>query len=149
MAREAGVVQEVFNEMMSGLWGFIPLSRADAHGFLMECARRVPPNLFIIAEHEGKPMGMLVSFPYATPLRGGSGGKVRLAIGGISPGYRGMGIHRLVLNEMYRQLFHLGFTEGEASQVAESNENVKMKVLKPVLGDEIIKIFRVYKRKLK
>lgn len=147
--REAVIVREINNKMMSGLWGHIPITPEEARGFLLYCARHVPPGLFILAEVNRAPAGMLVNFPYKMPDRDGTGGKIRVAIGGIVPEFRQKGIHRLILREFYKQAKKLGFTEGEASQVAESNENVKTKVIRPVFGGEIIKIYRVYSRDIR
>ncbi|MFZ5631691.1 MAG: GNAT family N-acetyltransferase [Bacillota bacterium] len=144
ISREAPIVREISNKMMSGVWGYIPMTLDDVRAFLMHCARHVPPGLFIIAEVKREPAGMTVNIPYKMPKADGTGGKLRLAIGGLLPEFRQKGIHRLLLRELYKQAKNLGFTGGEASQVAESNEDIKKKVIKPFFGDEIIKIFRVY-----
>jgi len=146
--REARVVQEINNKAMARIWGFIPITLADARGFLMSLASRVPPGLFIIMEVDGNPAGMFLSIPYKKPGTDGSGGKVRLAIGGIVPEFQHRGLHWVVLKEFYTRCKRLGFTRGEASQVAESNEVIKRKIIKPMFGGEIIKLYRVYRRDL-
>lgn len=146
--REAKILQEINNKAMARIWGFIPMAPGDAQGFLMGLATRVPASLFIIAEVDRKPAGMLLSIPYKQPDRGGTGGKIRLAIGGIVPEFQHRGIHWLILKEFYSRCKKLGFTEGEASQVAESNEVVKRRIIRPVFGGEIIKLYRVYRQDL-
>lgn len=146
--REAKLLQEILNKAFSKMWGFIPMTFNDVWGFLKNAASYVPPDLFIIIEVEGKPAGMLFSIPYKKPRKDGSGGKIRLAIGGIVPQFQHRGLHWLVLKEFYKRCKKLGFTEGEASQVAESNSAVKRRIIKPVFGGEIVKLYRVYKQDL-
>ncbi|KAF1085595.1 hypothetical protein SPSYN_01738 [Sporotomaculum syntrophicum] len=147
-AREARIVQEINNKAMSGIWGFIPMSLADTQGFLMSLVGQVPPDLFMIIEVNGQPAGMFLSIPYKNPGRKDSGGIIRLAIGGVVPEFRHMGLHWKVLRSFYAWCKKHGYTEGEASQVAESNDTVKRKIIMPLFGGQLIKLFRVYQRKL-
>jgi len=144
--QEAKVIREINNKSMSGIWGFIPMSLADTQGFLMSLAGQVPPDLFMVIEVAGQPAGMFLSIPYKKPDRGGSGGIIRLAIGGIVPEFRHMGIHWQGLHSFYKWCKKHGYTQGEASQVAESNDTVKRKIIMPLFGGQIIKLFRVYQR---
>lgn len=146
--REAKIVQEINNRMLAGMWGFIPLSLADTRGFLMSLSSRVPPDLFMIAEVHGRPAGMFLSIPYQKPGQDGDGGVIRLAIGGIVPEFRHQGIHWQLLKSFYTWCKEHGYTRGEASQVAESNDTVKRKIIMPLFGGQIIKLFRVYRRSL-
>jgi GNAT superfamily N-acetyltransferase len=146
--KEAQIIKEINNKAMARIWGFIPLTTADAQGFLMSLATHVPAKLFIIVEVEGKPAGMMLAIPYKKPDKRGSGGVLRLAIGGIVPEFQLRGIHWLVLKEFYRRCKELGYSEGEASQVAESNEVVKRRIIRPMFGGEVIKLYRVYRREL-
>lgn len=145
LMREAGILREFHNSAMSGLWGHIPLTYNDARGFLESLAQRVPPQLFLICEVEGKLAGLLLSIPGRN--RDGSM-FVRHAVGGIMPEFRKRGIHLHVLKESYKQCHRLGLTRGEGSQVAESNSAVKKSVINPIFGGETIKAYRVYKKSL-
>ncbi len=147
-AREAKVIQEINNKAMAGIWGFIPMSLADTQGFLMSLVGQVPPDLFMIIEVAGQPAGMFLSIPYKKPGRGDDGGIIRLAIGGMVPEFRHKGIHWKVLSSFYTWCKKHGYTEGEASQVAESNNTVKRKIIMPLFGGQLIKLFRVYQREL-
>lgn len=149
MIKEAKIIREINNKAMSEIWGFIPMTLNDARGFLTGLARHVPPNLFLIIEVEGEPAGMFLSIPYQKPNQEGAGGVLRLAIGGVVPKFRHKGVHWQVLKYFHKQCKKLGFTMGEVSQVAESNEIIKRKIIVPVFGGEIIKLFRIYKRDLR
>lgn len=146
--REAKIVKEINNKAMSRLWGFIPMTSGDAQGFLLGLSTRVPANLLIIVEVEGKPAGMMLSIPYKQPGSDGSSGKIRLAIGGIVPEFQHRGLHWIVLKEFYSRCKKMNFVEGEASQVAESNSAIKRRIINPMFGGEIIKLYRVYKQDL-
>lgn len=139
---EAAVVREIYNQSMARVWGFIPLTLSDARGFLSGLAGRVPPDLFLLVEVAGEPAGMLLAIP------DGATGRLRLAVGGLVPRYQRRGIHWQGLKEFYRRCRRLGYTEGEVSQIAESNSAVKRKIIKPLLGGKVIKIYRVYVRKI-
>ncbi|MHB8158668.1 MAG: GNAT family N-acetyltransferase [Desulfocucumaceae bacterium] len=145
LMREANILRDFHNTAMSEMWGFIPVSLSDSVGFIMSLAARVPPELFIIAEVDNRLAGLLLSIPYR--INSGKG-FIRHAIGGIMPDFRHRGIHLIVLQESYRQCKRLGLTEGEGSQVAESNKAVKRSVLNPIFGGEITKIHRVYQKVL-
>lgn len=147
IAREAALYRDFHNRSMSENWGFIPITPDDARGTVENFARRVPPELFAICELKGKVVCMGISIPYQAPGRDG-GGLIRHAIGGVLPEYRGKGVHRLLIRELFRQCKRLGFTSGEGSQVAESNQRILGKVVHPLYGREIIKLYRVYRRPL-
>ncbi|MCF8021866.1 MAG: hypothetical protein K9L17_04120 [Clostridiales bacterium] len=143
LSKELKIINQVINKSMARIWGFIPMTQNDTREFLMAMAERVPRNLFKIIEVDGKPAGMLLSIPYVKPSHN-RGGKLRLAVGGMVPDFQCRGIHWAVLNNFYNTCRKLGFTEGEASQVAESNDAVKRRIIKPLFGGEIIKNYRVY-----
>ncbi|SFR13292.1 GNAT family N-acetyltransferase [Desulfoscipio geothermicus] len=143
---EARIIMEINNRSMSGIWGFIPMTIEEASGFLQSLAARVPPDLFLIFEMGGEPAGMFLSIPIRRPGPDGNDGVIRLAIGGVVPEFQHRGIHWVVLREFYERCRKLGYTSGEASQVAESNDVVKRKVIKPLFGGKVIKLYRVYKR---
>lgn len=144
--KDARVVMEVHNRAMSDIWGFIPITMEDAAGFLFGLLGRVPPDLFMIFELDGQTAGMFLSIPVQPPGPAGTNGVIRLAIGGLMPEFRHRGIHWQALREFYRRCSKLGYTRGEASQVAESNDVVKRKIIRPLFGGQVIKLYRVYKR---
>lgn len=143
--REAGIMRDFHNKAMSGLWGHIPITFNDARGFIESLSSRVPPQLFLICEHEGRLAGLLLSIPYRE--KDGTW-FIRHAIGGIMPQFRRQGIHWHILKESFKQCRRLGLERGEASQVAESNSAVKKSVINPVFGKEAIKVYRVYQQRL-
>ncbi|WP_027365117.1 GNAT family N-acetyltransferase [Desulfotruncus alcoholivorax] len=145
--KEAGIMQEINNRAMTEIFGFIPMTLQEAQSFLMGLSTHVPPSCFLIAEVNGKPAAMLISIPYIRPARD-KDGYIRLAIGGVIPEFRQKGIPKAILKAMYNNYRKLGYTRGEASQVASSNNDIKSKILKPLMGAEIIKTHRVYKKKL-
>ncbi len=147
--REAKIIREINNKAMSGIWGFIPMSLADTQGFLISLIGQVPPDLFMIIEVAGRPAGMFLSIPYKKPGQRNNDGIIRLAIGGMVPEFRHKGIHWKVLRSFYAWCKKHGYTEGEASQIAESNDTVKRKVIMPLFGGQLIKLFRVYQRELR
>lgn len=145
--KEARLMKEINNRAMSDIFGYIPMTLQEAQSFLISLATHVPPSCFLIAEVKGKPAGMLISIPYVRPMRG-MDGYIRIAIGGIVPEYRLKGIPKLIFRELYKNCRKLGYTRGEASQVASSNNDVKTKVLRPLMGGTVIKTHRVYKKTL-
>lgn len=143
---EAKIIMDVHNKAMSGIWGFIPMTIEDAGGFLLSLAFKVPRELFLILEMDGTTAGILLSIPIKRPGAQGVDGVIRLAIGGLVPEFRHRGIHWYAMKEFYARCRERGYTRGEASQVAESNDVVKRKIIKPLFGGKVIKLYRVYKR---
>lgn len=148
ISEEAQIIKEINNRAMSEIWGFIPMTLNDAQGFVRNLASEVPPQFVAIAEVDRKPAAMMLAIPYKKPYSNGTGGILRLAIGGVVPEVRHKGIHWIVLEKFLKQCEKLGYAEGEISQVAESNHVFKRKVAKHVFGGRIIKIHRVYKKDL-
>ncbi|AGL02339.1 hypothetical protein [Desulfoscipio gibsoniae] len=145
--KEAKIIQELYNKIFPKMWGFLPITHGDAQAMVLGLVNSVPPDLFLIAEVHRKPAGIHLAIPHKKPQRDRSGGKVRLAIGGVMPEFRKKGLHRLMLKECYKQCRKLGLVTGEVSQVTESND-VKSKIISPIIGKEITKIYRVYKKDL-
>ena len=145
--KEAKIIQELFNKIFPEMWGFIPVTHEDAQAMVLGLAKSVPHDLFLITEVHGKPAGIHLAIPYKKPRRNGSGGKVRLALGGVMPEFRKKGLHRLQLKECYERCRKLGLVTGEVSQVTESND-VKSKIIAPLIGKQLFKIYRVYKKDL-
>ncbi|MBF7082227.1 hypothetical protein IT084_04460 [Desulfallas sp. Bu1-1] len=146
--RDARLIQEIYNKAFSEMWGFIPMSLGDVQGLMMGAGQHIPRSLFLIIEVDRKPAAMFLSIPYKKPKKDGTGGKVRLAVAGIVPEFRKKGLHRQGLGVFYKICRRLGYTEGEASQVAESNDTVKRVIIKPIFGGDVTKIYRVYRRDL-
>lgn len=146
--RDARMIREIYNKAFAEMWGFIPMSLGDVRGLMMGLGQHIPRSLFLIVEVNRQPAAMFLAIPYQKPRKDGTGGKLRLAVAGIVPEFRKKGLHRQGLGVFYQICRKLGYTEGEASQVAESNETVKRVIIKPIFGGNITKIYRVYRREL-
>ena len=73
---------------------------------------------------------------------------VRIAVGGVVPEFRHKRVHLPLIRGLYEGCRKLGCTRGESSQVSESNDSVRLKVVKPILGDELVRLHRVYQKKI-
>ena len=144
--REARVITEIYNQSMARVWGFIPMTKAEAGAFLSGLAGSVPAELFMVAEMDGEPAGMFLSIPIKRPGPAGHDGVLRLAVAGVTPKFQHQGIHWLGLKMFYEKCRRLGYTTGEASQVADSNKVIKRRIIIPLFGGKVIKLYRVYQR---
>jgi len=146
LSREARIIMEIYNQSMAKIWGFIPMTMEEAGGFLSGLADSVPAELFMVIEMAGEPAGMFLSIPIKKPGPDGNDGVLRLAVAGVVPKFQHRGIHWFGLKMFYEKCRRLGYTRGEASQVAESNSVVKRKIIMPMFGGKVIKLYRVYQR---
>lgn len=159
-------MQSIFHTMLKPGFGFAPMSHAE---FMTIVNRLRPlvllrPELSLIAEVEGEPVGFAITVPdthlaqkeangYLFPFglakmlwKARSIVRLRGLLFGIKDGWRRRGIDALLAYESFTQAIALGYQAGELGWAMEDDTLVNRML--QAAGGKHVKTFRVYERPL-
>lgn len=156
------IVGHLFNSTLSHFRDFVPMEQEDFARFAAEFRPLVDPDLALIAEIEGEPVGFGVALPDPNRILMHLNGRllpfgwakmlwyrnridvVTFKLMGVMPEYRRRGIDALIYLDMLRAVFEKGYRWLDGSLTAEGNMLVNL--LAGRLGAERYKHYRVYQR---
>lgn len=164
LKRDIEIVLNMANISTSDNWGYVPVTDAEASAIAKEMKPVLDPELVMIAEVKGDPIGYLLAFPdmnviikdmkgRITPL-----GLLKLLSGkknirdyrvwalGIVPQYLRKAIDTLFYKKLYEVMSEKNPRQVEANYVLEDNMAMNNPILK--LGFEEAKRYRVYEMAL-
>lgn len=160
---EVDTIRQLYNDAWEDNWGFVPLSEAEFRHMAADMKQIVDPDLALIAEVDGRPIGFALSLPdinVALKSLNGSlfptgifkllwntkvSNKVhglRTLIMGLVPEYRRKGIDSLLYLRTYQIGTSKGYNKSELSWILETNE--LMRSAAKTLGADEYKRYRVY-----
>ena len=161
---EMMVFKEVYNAAWEKNWGFIPLTDEELF-YLGERLRQIiVPELTLIAEHEGKPVGFLGMVPdfnvvlkqmngslnplsilkalyYSRKIRG-----LRLLLLGITREFRNKGVDAVLMREIYPAMLKGKYQRVEFSWILE--DNIPVQRIVEMAGGSLYKKYRIYEKTL-
>jgi GNAT superfamily N-acetyltransferase len=164
LRREMDKFAEVYNAAWSHNWGFTPYTKADLDQYTMDMRLVFSKDWFMIAEVDGKTIGMAITIPDPNQVLKKMGGRLlpfgwwyyllrahiieRLRVGflGVLPEYEHTGagaalyVHHFDVAERVRQ------KHGEASFILETNTAMNRGL--EAMGGRIVKRWRIYERML-
>lgn len=161
---EVEIVRDIFNRAWAENWGFIPLTSEELAAVAKDFKLILDPDLAHIAEMDGEPIGFSVSLPDLNQALKHMNGRllpfgifkllwyrrkinrVRTALMGVIPEYRGKGIDALLHRRTILNGRKKGIYSSEMGWVLESNTNM-IRVAER-LGGHREKTFRMYKKPL-
>ncbi len=161
--------REIYNEVGEGLWGFVGLTDAEFHHMARRLNQMARPDLVLLAEMEGKPVGFCITLPDINeairPLNGRLArfglpiGLVRLlwrlprvkaarmVVLHVREGYRRRGIaETLILKTLDHGKNTIGYTGAELGWTDEDNEAITRTVQS--VGARPYKTYRIYERSI-
>ncbi|MCC5914376.1 MAG: GNAT family N-acetyltransferase [Balneolaceae bacterium] len=162
--QEIKIVREIYNEAWSQNWGFIRLTEEEFDYMASDLKTILDTDFAHIAEIDGEPVGFSVALPdYNQILKDLDGrllpfgflkllwnrkkiNKIRTALMGVTPEYRGKGIDVLLHRESIQNGLQRGFYSSEVGWILESN--VQMIRVAEKIGGELDKVYRMYSKKL-
>lgn len=157
-------IREMYNKGWEGNWGEVPMTEDEFNYAAKDLKAIVDPELVIIAEVKGKPVGFGLSLPdlnvvlkhnkrgYLVPalvrmlLFKKRVDAIRVVILGVIPEYRNSGIGGVLFYETGKRSVQQGYPHGEASWVLE--DNVMMNRGAEMMSGERYKTYRVYQKAL-
>jgi GNAT superfamily N-acetyltransferase len=163
-SEELRTLHGLYNESFQDAWGFTPITWEDFRRRAQDFRPFYRPELVLIAERAGEPVGFALALPELSPwlarVRGRLWpfGAVRLAVGartvrrarmmllGVRPAWRAVGVAPALVAEIVAQGIRLGLTGGELSLVHEGNRAARHIIT--ASGGVRTKTFRVYLKRL-
>jgi GNAT superfamily N-acetyltransferase len=157
-------ITAVYNDAWSANWGFVPITEAEAQHMAKGLRLAVIPNLTLLAEMHGEPVGCLVAIPDLNQVLRHLHGHltpwgllrllycrhristVRVAMMGIKKRYRRLGIDLLLLAHAWEQGLKYGVKSGELAWILE--ENRLMVQALETMGARPYKRYRLYQKDL-
>jgi hypothetical protein len=157
---EVKIVHEIYSRGWQRNWGEVPLTDEEFDYMAKDLKMIVAPELVIIAESKGKPVGFGMALPdYNQVLKANRRGYLlpglirvllfkkkidyaRVVILGVLPEFMSSGIGALLFYESGRRIVAWGCPHGEASWVLE--DNVMMNRGAQMMNGEITKKHRIY-----
>lgn len=161
---EMRVFKEIYNSAWGNNWGFIPLTDAEIDYMGNRLRQIVVPELTLIAEENGKPIGFLGLLPDFNYVLRHMNGRVnpvtiikalyyskkikdlRLLLLGIKKGYRNKGVDAIMFREGFKGIKKGGYKRIEFSWILE--DNIPVRRIIELIGGRLYKKYRIYEKKL-
>ena len=160
---------EILNSAWSENWGFVPFTELEINKMAKDMKMFADPNGIILAELEGKPIGMAVMLPNIYDMIYDLKGKLfpfgflkllwrikkkkyqsgRLLLLGVKKEFRNTslgGMSILLYAESHRRSIEAGIKWGELSWTLEDNKAVNIGI--EFMGGKRYKTYRIYEKKL-
>jgi GNAT superfamily N-acetyltransferase len=162
--REVGIIRELYSRGWERNWGEVPMNDEEFRYAAADMKAIVDPEVVIIAEVKGKPVGFGLSLPDINQvlIKNRNGwllpglvrlllqrkriNQVRIIILGVHPDYLNSGIGGLLFYETGVRCVARGYPSGEASWVLE--DNVMMNRGAELMNGVLTKRYRLYQRPL-
>ena len=157
---EVDRIKVMYNKAWSKNWGAVPMTDAEFDALAADLKPVVVPDLIIMAEAKGKPIGFALSLPdINVPLKyNKSGGLltglyhlytkkklidlVRIIVLGVIPEQQRTGAAGVLFYETAVRAKKLGYKYGEASWVLE--DNIMMNRAAEMMSGQRYKTYRIY-----
>lgn len=161
---EVDKIMEVYNSAWLKNWGFVPMTKEEIKHLAKDLKMIVNPEIFLIAEADGKPVGFSMALPDANQAIKLADGRLfpfgiikmmrelkkiktlRVLSMGVIPEYRNRGIDAVFYYETFKRGTKCGFDSGEFSWILETNEMMNRAAQN--MGAKIYKTYRIFDYKL-
>ena len=138
-ADEVRTFLHIYNESLGGTWGFVPLTSGEIDHMAASLKYLIEPELTLVAEVEGKPVGAVFCLLDYNPRIKAIDGRLfpfgflrllwnkkaikrlRAISTNVVPEYQAWGIGLVLMNGLYERFMKWGLREVEFSWVLESN----------------------------
>jgi hypothetical protein len=164
LEREVDLIRSVYNSAWERNWGFVPMSTEEIAHMAKQLKPVVSPDLCIIAEIAGEPVGFGLALPdFNQAIRHANGRlfpfgllkilwyKRKIDAGrtltlGVKKGHRNKGIDAMIIVHLFREIARLGHPRGECSWILEDNWDMRRGLER--IGGVVDKTYRVFEKPL-
>lgn len=156
--------EHVYNLAWEKNWGFVPMTDAEIQKLAADLKQVIDPNLAIIAEIDGEPVGVSVAIPDVNQVLKHLDGRLfplgwlkalwyarkineaRLMIMGVTQEQRGRGIESLLIFETLKAAILNGYQSIEMSWILENNDMMNRITLNvgQAYGAHVYRTYRIY-----
>lgn len=162
LKRETGTIFDLYLRSFENVWGFTPMTWLEFEQRVDRFKRFFEPDLVVIAESEGDPVGFGVVLPNINEALAGGNGRLfptgwlrvaararkirssRFLLLGVLPSFAGRGIGVLISHRIERMVRKHGFRNVELSLVLETNRPVQRVI--EAFGAVRGKTFRLFEK---
>lgn len=162
--RDMKIFKEVYNSAWAKNWGFIPLTDEELVSLGNNLKPVLVPDMTIIAEKGGEPVGFLGLLPDFNFVLKHMNGKLnpltimkavyysrkikdlRMLLLGTKAEYRNKGVDALLFREAFKGVKRGGYKRVDFSWILE--ENIPVQRLVEMIGARLYKKYRIYEKKL-
>ncbi len=155
-------VKTVYNQAWQKNWGFVSMTEAEMDKTAEDLKQILDPNLVLIAEADGRAVGLVISLPDINQALKHLNGRLfplgwvkalwysrkitsgRLMILGVIDEYRGRGIEALLMYETMKAAILNGYQEFEFSWILENNDMMN-RILENLGGPHGVHVYRTYR----
>jgi GNAT superfamily N-acetyltransferase len=160
---------QVYNQMWETMWGSVRMTPEEFHHMAVQLKQSAVPELMLLAEVAGQPVGFCVTLPDLNEAIRPTGGRLttwglpiglvkllrgmkriktaRMAVLGVLPGYRKRGIAELLILRAFQYGKNtLGYTGAELGWTMDDNEQISRTIT--AVGGRQYKRFRIYERSI-
>jgi GNAT superfamily N-acetyltransferase len=163
--RELTIVKEIYNQVWSRNWGFVPLTEAEIDLLAHDLKPILVPDIVLFAYEDDEPVAFSVALPdYNIVLKHLNGrigplgalkflyyrrriDAIRVMLLGVKEAHRKRGVEVLLYLETFRRGTAKGYPHAECSWILETNHLMRHGI--EAMGGKIYKTYRVYEKRLK
>ncbi|MGH7965476.1 MAG: GNAT family N-acetyltransferase, partial [Candidatus Binatia bacterium] len=163
-AEEVDLIRAIYTSAWERNWGFIPMTKEETSDLASQFRRVADPNLCLIAEVKGEPVGFALALPdYNQVLRHMNGrllpfgllkllwyrrkiNAARVLTLGLKPGFRRMGIDAMLYLCLWQEAPKNGYPTVECSWILEDNWAMRRGLER--MGARLYKTYRIYEKTL-
>jgi len=158
------VFKQIYNAAWEKNWGFIPLTDEELFSLGERLKQIVVPELTLIAEHKGTPVGFLGIVPdfnavlrhmngrlnplsilkalyYSRKIKG-----LRILLLGITQDYRNKGVDAVLFREAFPAILKGKYQSIEFSWILE--DNIPVQRIVELVGGSLYKKYRIYEKQI-
>ncbi|QDU57411.1 GNAT family protein [Aeoliella mucimassa] len=161
---EVEMFLNIYNKALSATWGFVPLTEAEMSTLAGQLKHMIVPDLTLVAEVEGKPIGVIFGLlDYNGRIREMDGRlfpfrflklltrrkeikRMRVVSANVLPEYQNWGVGITLARGLIEPTLRHGIEEAEFSWVLESNDLSRKTIEKA--GGKKYKTYRIYEKSL-
>jgi GNAT superfamily N-acetyltransferase len=151
---------EMYNRACGEMWGFVPLTRGEVHALGASLKWLLVPDLALLAEVDGKTVGVVIGLPDFNPVIKKIGGRLfpfgflkllaakkqielfRVVSIDVVPEFQRWGLGLVLMNGLVPKALELKVKRAEFSWVSEDNSLARMGLEKG--GAKKYKTYRMY-----
>ena len=152
----------LYNDALANNWGAVPMNDEEFEHFSGELKLAVDPEMTLIAEYDGKPIGLSLVFKDMNQAMKPAKGRllpvglfkilymrnkctrIRIPVLGVVEAFRNRGIDIIFYVKSMELGFRKGYRDAELSWILESN--TMMNTILERLGMHLYKTYRIYDR---
>lgn len=164
MGREFGILIDIFNKSWNENWGFIPFSFEDAVGEFSKVKAFAKPDLILIAENKGEPVGFTLALPDINqalkPVKGRllpfnwirlmrnikKINQIRVVLMGVLKEHRNKGIDLMFYKKIVENSRRHNYHRAELSWILENNRMMN-RVLEHINAQKN-KVYGIFEKKI-